>query len=87
MERHKRPLQIVHLNQERPIRLENMFGASGPPIHRCSPNVGNRPRFAPLKNALRIVNEILAPMARSRATARDERGPDVIAFSADLAQR
>ena len=29
MERHKRPLQIVHLKQERPIRLENMFEASG----------------------------------------------------------
>jgi hypothetical protein len=44
--------------------------------------------FRTLKNSLRIVNEILAPMARSRATARDERGPEfVIAFSADLAQR
>jgi len=29
MRRHKRPLQIVHLNQARPIGLENTFGASG----------------------------------------------------------
>jgi len=29
MGRHKRPLRIVHLNQARPIGLENTFGASG----------------------------------------------------------
>ena len=28
MDRYKRPLQIVHLTQGRPIRLENIFGAS-----------------------------------------------------------
>jgi hypothetical protein len=42
----------------------------------------------PLKNSLRTGNLIFAPMKRSRATARDERGPEfVIVSSADLAQR